>query len=128
MAWKEERAVVEALQARRLPARQSPAKLRRPAHVLRRRWFHRLGGGTFRTAPFRTPGNIRWPAPLDDLSNSLLATFFHSPLLSRRLLIAQFPKARLNLDHQPQIVVILHSPVIHAMRVIVNSLPHLYRI
>ena len=86
MAWKEERAVVEALQARQLPA-----KLRRRAHVLRRRWFHRLGGGTFRTAPFRTPGNKLRPEPLDDSHNSLLATFFHSrcyrsPLLPRRLL------------------------------------------
>jgi hypothetical protein len=63
-----------------------------PACALGNRRFHRLGGGTFRTAPFRTPGNKPRPGPLDDLRNSLLTTFFrfrcrHSALLGYRILI-----------------------------------------
>src|SRR5277367_4515830 len=71
--------------------------------VLHNRAFHRPRGGRLHTAAFRIPGNKRRPAPLDDLSNSLLASFFDYPLLSRRVLIGKFPQTRLNLDHQPQV-------------------------
>src|ERR1700722_8095833 len=46
------------------------------AHSIR---FHRPGGGTLRTAPFRTPGNKRRPGPLDDLRNSFLTTSLTRP-------------------------------------------------
>jgi hypothetical protein len=71
-------------------ARAMEHRTERPAHALRSRRFHRLGGGTFHTAPFRTPGNKRWPEPQDDLHNSLLTTFFRYPLLAGRLLIGPF--------------------------------------
>ena len=58
-----------------------------PGNALRSRWFHQPGGGTFRTAPFRIPGNKQWPAPLDDLHNSFSTTFFHSQFPVRRLLL-----------------------------------------
>ena len=71
----------------------------RLAHALRNRRFRRLGGGTLHTAAFRTPGNKRWPAPLDDLNNSLLTTFFRSPWLGRGVLIGPFLETRLDLNH-----------------------------
>src|ERR1700744_4645061 len=48
------------------------------AHALHSTQSHRLNGGTSRIVPFRIPGKKRWPAPLDDLSNSLLTTSFTS--------------------------------------------------
>src|ERR1700727_3193228 len=99
-----------------------------PEHARRSTRFHRLGGGMFRTAPFRAPGNTRPPAPLDDSHNSLLTSFFRATLLRSRILIGPILETRLNLDHQPQIVVILHRPIIDAVRVVVDTLPDLYRI
>src|SRR5579863_9659471 len=115
--------------------------IQRGKHALRNIRFHRLGAGTPRTAVFRTPGNKRWPEPLDDWRNSLLTPSLTrgrprrvtprpwcGGCILRWILIGPFSETRLNFDHQPQIVVILHSSVVDAVRVVVNPLPDFYRI
>ncbi len=95
---------------------------------------HRLRGGTLRRAASRIRGNTRWPALLDDSRSSLLIPSFARSRLAASsersgggagIRIGPFLETRLDLDHQPQIVVIFHAPVLNPMRAVIDGLPDL---